>query len=464
MSLQHGVASADRGTPPAVPGALPLLGHVVPLLRRPLEFMDELRRHGPVVRLGLGRVPVYVVTDAQLTYSMLTAESGSFHKGGRLIEALSRFAGNGLATVPDGDRHRRQRRLMQPMFSRSFIAGRAGVMIETARSVVGGWAPGEPRRTDDDMQELTLSVFLSALLGAQPPTEVRREFQRVLPDVMAGTIRATILPRALGAIPTPTQRRYQASLRDLRTAIGALIDAHGARSNDGGPADPDRAGLLDLLLDAADPESGQRMSRTQLEDEVITFVTTNGQASTASILWALYEVGRDPDVERKVHAELDAVCGQRPLRAEDLKSLTYLRRIIHETMRLYGPAWLLTRKVSAPGVLGDFVLPAGADVVFSPYVIHRDPVVYPDPARFDPGRWSPERAASIPRTAFLPFGAGTRQCIGDNFAWDEMTIILAETFRQWRMTPTGDRAPKPVPRVTIHPDRLVMTPEPVRAA
>lgn len=206
------------------------------------------------------------------------------------------------------------------------------------------------------------------------------------------------------------------------------------------------------------------MSRTQLEDEVITFVTTNGQASTASILWALYEVGRDPDVERKVHAELDAVCGQRPLRAEDLKSLTYLRRIIHETMRLYGPAWLLTRKVSAPGVLGDFVLPAGADVVFSPYVIHRDPVVYPDPARFDPGRWSPERAASIPRTAFLPFGAGTRQCIGDNFAWDEMTIILAETFRQWRMTPTGDRAPKPVPRVTIHPDRLVMTPEPVRAA
>ncbi|GAA0241510.1 cytochrome P450 [Cryptosporangium japonicum] len=444
--------------PKAVPGALPLLGHVVPLLRRPLEFMDELRHHGPVVRLGLGRVPVYVVTDAQLTYSMLTAESASFRKGGRLIEALSRFAGNGLATVPDGDRHRRQRRLMQPMFSRSFIAGRAGVMIETARSVVGGWAAGEPRRTDDDMQELTLSVFLAALLGTQPPTDVRQEFQRVLPDVMAGTIRATILPRALGAIPTPTQRRYRASLRDLRTAIGALIDAHGGR-----PADPDRAGLLDLLLDAEDPDSGQRMSRTQLEDEVITFVTTNGQASTASILWALYEVGRAPDVERAVHAELDAVCGDRALRPDDLASLTYLRQIIHETMRLYGPAWLLTRKVSAPGRLGDFELPVGADVVFSPYVIHRDPVVYPDPARFDPGRWSPERARSIPRTAFLPFGAGTRQCIGDNFAWDEMTIILAETFRQWRMAPTG-RVPKAVPRVTIHPDRLVMTPEDVRAA
>lgn len=444
--------------PPVVPGALPLLGHVAPLLRRPLEFMDELRRYGPVVRLGLGRVPVYVVTDAQLTYSMLTAESSSFRKGGRLIEALSRFAGNGLATVPDGDRHRRQRRLMQPMFSRSFVAGRADVMIGTARSVIGGWTAGEPRRTDEDMQELTLSVFLAALLGTQPPTEVRAEFQRVLPDVMAGTIRATILPRALGAVPTPTQRRYRASLHGLRAAIGALIDAHRDRT-----ADPSGTGLLDLLLRAEDPDSGERMSRTQLEDEVITFVTTNGQASTASILWALYEVGRAPDVEQAVHAEIAAVCGDRPLRPEDLKSLTYLRQVIHETMRLYGPAWLLTRKVSAPGVLGDFVLPAGADVVFSPYVVHRDPVVYPEPARFDPGRWSAERSVSIPRTAFLPFGAGTRQCIGDNFAWDEMTIILAETFRQWRMTPERNRTPKAVPRVTIHPDRLVMTPQPVHA-
>lgn len=148
-----------------VPGAVPLLGHVIPLLRDPLEFMDRLRDHGLVVRILLGRVAVYVVTDAALTHEMLTARSRSFGKGGRLIGALGRFAGNGLATVDDGELHRRQRRLMQPMFSPSFIAARSAVMIEVARSVVDAWVPGEAREIDDDMQELTLSVFLAALPG-----------------------------------------------------------------------------------------------------------------------------------------------------------------------------------------------------------------------------------------------------------------------------------------------------------
>ncbi|PRY39812.1 cytochrome P450 [Umezawaea tangerina] len=442
--------ATSTSAPPLAPGGAPLLGHVVPLLRHPLAFMDSLRRHGPVVRIMLGRIPVFVVTDAGLTHEMLTAQASSFGKGGRLIEALSRFAGNGLATVADGDLHRTQRRLVQPMFSRAFIAGRGDTMIEVARSVVDGWAAGEPRELHDDMQELTLSVFLAALLGTEPPEATRRRIQRVLPDVMAGTIRATILPPWLGSVPTPTQRRQRDSFTELRDAIGDLVDEHRRPLRD--------KGLLDLLLDARDPDTGQPMSRRQLEDEVITFVTTNGQASTATVLWALHEIGRHPAVRDRIVAELDEVAPGRPLVGADLGSLTYTRRVVHEAMRLYGPAWLLTRTVTAPASLGGFDLPQGATVVFSPYILHRDPVVYPDPAAFDPDRWSPERARSIPRTAFQPFGGGARQCVGESFAWSEMVIILAETTRRWRMVPDPAVVPRPVPRVTIHPHRLVMTP------
>jgi cytochrome P450 len=448
------------GVPRLVPGAVPLLGHVIPLLRDPLEFMDRLRDHGPVVRIMLGRVAVYVVTDAALTHEMLTARSRSFGKGGRLIEALGRFAGNGLATVADGEPHRRQRRLMQPMFSPSFIAARSAVMIEVARSVVDAWVPGEAREIDDDMQELTLSVFLAALLGSEPPAATRQRIQRVLPDVMAGTIRATVLPRWLGAIPTPAQRRYRASLTQLRGAISDLVDEHQRRRDAAVPAhgEPPPTGLLDLLLDARDAETGRPMSRTQLEDEVITFVTTNGQASTATVLWALYEIERNPQVKARLLREFDHVAEGRALRGTDLPALVYSRQVLHETMRLYGPAWLLTRTVTASAQLGGFALPRGATVVFSPYIIHRDPGVYPRPESFDPDRWDPQRSAAIPRTAFQPFGGGARQCIGEPFAWSEMTIIIAETVRRWRLVRDPAVVPRPVPRVTIHPDRLVMTP------
>ncbi|MEU6554401.1 cytochrome P450 [Streptomyces sp. NPDC046915] len=438
--------------PSPVPGGLPLLGHVIPLLRRPLEFMDSLRDHGPVVRIRLGRLTVYVVTDGELTTEMLTSRSRSFGKGGRLIEALSRFAGNGLATVPDGDAHRTQRRLMQPMFNRSSIAERGDVMFDVARSVVAAWPEGIARELDNDMQELTLSVFLAALLGTEPSTAVRQRFQRVLPDVMAGTIRQTVLPAWIGDVPTPTQRRYRRSLTELRAAIGDLVDEHQRSRGDAGSSEGrSAAGLLDVLLDA-------EMSRRQLEDEVITFVTTNGQASTATVLWALHEIDRSPGVRDRLRAEVEEAAPGRALRGTDLPSLVYTRQVVHETMRVYGPAWLLTRTVNEPAELGGYAIPQGATVVFSPFVIHRDPVVYPEPARFDPDRWSPEQSASIPRHAYQPFGSGGRQCIGENFAWSEMTIILAEIAKRWALVSESGVVPRMVPRVTIHPDRVVMTP------
>jgi cytochrome P450 len=453
-------APAPAPEPPRAPGGLPLVGHGVQLARRPLEFMDGLRRHGAVVRVGLGTSAAYVVTDPELTRTVLVTDAKSFVKGGRIIDALRLFFGDGLATIADGEQHRRNRRLMQPMFNRAHIAGRGEAMIAHVAQLVDAWTEGVARPVNQEMNDLTLSVFLVALFGTALPAGTREEFIRVLPRVMAGTIRQTILPGWFSALPLPAHRRYRADLARLRDLVDHTIE-HGERGQAGAPAG-DRTGdaapgLFRALVDARDPETGQGLGRGQLRDEVVTLLTGSVETTGTTLSWALHEIGRDPEIERRLHEEIDAVCAGRRLRYADLPSLVYTRSVLQETMRLYGPAWLVTRRTTAAVNLGGYRIPAGADVVYSPYILQHDPAVFPDPARFDPDRWDPARAGAIPRASFLAFGAGGRQCIGESFAWSELLIILALIAGRWRLAPADAAPVRPVAQVTVHPDRLLMT-------
>ena len=449
------VAVADAPRPaPVAPGRLPLLGHAVQLARRPLDFMDGLRKYGKVVRIQLGPAPAYVVTDAEVTRTVLVTEPKSFVKGGQIIEALRVFFGDGLATVAEGDLHRRNRRLMQPMFNRVHVAARADAMIGLVAERTRAWSEGEPRAIHDEMNDLTLAAFLVALFGTDLPEAVGREFPRLLPEIMRGTIRQTVLPGWLARLPLPAQRRYQANLVRLRELVDETIDHDLRRQRE----QEDSPGLFRTLTTARDQDTGEGLSRRQLQDEVITLLTGSVETTGTTLAWALYEIARDPEIERKLHEEIDAVCGDRLLRAQDLPSLDYTRRLLQETMRCYGPAWLVTRRTTDAVTLGGYRIPRDTDVVYSPYILQHDPEAFPDPHRFDPDRWAPGRADAIPRGAFLAFGAGNRQCIGESFAWTELVIILAVVAARWRMTAADDRTAKPVAHVTVHPDKLHMTP------
>jgi pentalenene oxygenase len=456
------MSSAAEPLPPApvAPGRLPVLGHAVQLARRPLEFMDSLRRYGTVVRIHLGATPAYVVTDPEAVRAVLVTESKSFVKGGRIIEALRLFFGDGLATIADGEQHRINRRLMQPMFNRVHIASRGDAMIDLVYELVDAWPEGAARPVHHEMNDLTLSAFLAALFGTRLPAQVKQEFTALLPEVMRGTIRQTVLPGWMAALPLPAQRRYRANLARLRELVDETIE----REQREEPARDEAPGLFRALLTARDPDTGEGLSRRQLQDEVITLLTGSVETTGTTLAWALYEIDRDPDIARRIQQEIDTVCDGRPLRYTDLPSLTYTRCVLQETMRRYGPAWLVTRRTTGDVTLGGYRIPGNTDVVYSPYIIQHDPVVFPEPRRFDPDRWTPARAAEIPRISFLAFGAGTRQCIGESFAWVELMIILGVIVSRWRLTATDDRVVRAVAHVTVHPDKLLMTPRAREAA
>ncbi|MER6136454.1 cytochrome P450 [Streptomyces sp. NPDC001815] len=460
---------------PTAPGRLPLIGHGHQLARRPLEFMNALREQGSVVKILIGPTAAYVVTDPAVTRRVLVTEVDAFAKGGKIIDALRVFFGDGLATIADGDLHMKHRRLMQPMFNKAHIATRGDVMISHVRAATEAWAQGVPRDTYEDMNDLTLSTFLVALFGSGLPGQVESEFQSLMPAIMRGTIRQTILPAWVTKLPLPANRAHKRRVARLRALVDQAIDHHRAHLASAGPTAPPagcpahqdeappgdgaaQSGLFSTLLTADDPQTGP-LSRQQLQDEAITLLTGAIETTGTTLAWTLYEISRNPAVERRLHAELDAVCGGRPLRQEDLGSLPYMRSVLKEAMRMYGPAWLVTRTTTRPVVLDGVPIPAGADVVYSPYVHQHDPEVYDDPSSFDPGRWDPERAKGINRSSFLAFGDGRRKCIGEEFAWTELLIVLATVVQRWRLT-LASAPPRPQAIVTVKPDRLSMTPRP----
>ncbi|MEU6525376.1 cytochrome P450 [Streptomyces sp. NPDC046924] len=452
--------------PPTAPGSLPLIGHAHRLARDPLPFITSLRRYGSVVRIRIGPSPAYVVTDPALTRRVLVTEAAHFPKGGRIIDALRLFFGDGLATIADGEAHLRNRRLMQPMFNKSHIADRGDAMIRQVRAMVEAWPQGTPRDVYADMNATTLAAFLVALFGTDLPDRLESEFTSLMPEIMKGTIRQTILPSWITGLPLPANRAHAARVARLRALIDRAVDHHVRRTAHPGtdesgaapaqcphaPAPPTRqAGLFAALLTAETP-----LSRRQLQDEVITLLTGAIETTGTTLAWALYEISRDPGTERLLRDELALVCAGRPLRHEDLDRLVHARRVLQEAIRKYGPAWMVTRTASRDIELGGHRIPEGADVVWSPYLHQHDPEVFPAPDVFDPDRWAPERSQAT-RGSFLAFGDGRRKCIGENFAWTELQIILATILQTWPRIGVTSAAPSAQAVVTVKPDKLTMT-------
>ncbi|MBC7268289.1 MAG: cytochrome P450, partial [Streptomyces sp.] len=415
----------------------------------------------PVVRIRIGPTPAYVLTDPALARRVLITDAAHFLKGGRVFDALRGFFGDGIATIADGDAHLRNRRRLQPMFNRAHIAARTDPMVERVRALVGSWREGQGRDVHADMNEVGLAAFLTALFGTHLPDRLAAEFTRLMPVIMRGTLRQTILPDRLTRLPLPANRAHETNLRRLRAIIDEAVD-HARGPADAAPTPtasaahgcphhtPQGEGLLQTLLTAETP-----LSRQQLQDEVITLLVGAVETTGTTLAWTLYELSRHDQITARLRAELDAVCGARPVRYEDLDRLPYVRQVLQEAIRRYGPVWLTTRKAARTVDLDGHRIPAGSDVVWSPYLYQHDPHVFPAPDRFDPDRWTPEHAKE-PRGSFLAFGAGRRQCIGEAFAWTELAIILATVLQTWSAFRLTSRVPRPQAVMTVTPDVLTM--------
>jgi cytochrome P450 len=226
----------------------------------------------------------------------------------------------------------------------------------------------------------------------------------------------------------------------LKSAEAAPRDGSGAKD------------LLTLLLTARDDE-GNSMSDQQLRDEVITLLLAGHETTALNLSWTWYLLAQTPEVEQKLHAELDAVLGGRPPAVSDLPKLQYTDRIIRETLRLYPPAWRVFRRTEEPFKVGDYLLPPGSNIVLSQWVTQRDPRWFTEPERFNPDRWNEETAAKLPRFAYFPFGGGPRVCIGAGFAMMEATLLLATIAQRYRIRLAPHQRVEPLASITLRPKK-----------
>ncbi|QLL06591.1 cytochrome P450 [Mycobacterium vicinigordonae] len=437
-------------TPPVAPGRLPVLGHLGALARDPLGYMARLRSVGDVVAIHLGPRVAYLVTSHDLVRDMMTSQSESFTRGA-LFERAGKALGQGLL-VSDGELHRRQRRLLQPAFHRQQIARYTAVMAESAQTLSRAWRPGGSIEVAHEIHTMALAVVCRGLFQTDVGQSAVSRVEQALIAINQGVIWQTFYPfEWLAQLPIPVNRRFQRAIADVRELVAELVAAYRCSGQGGQSA-------LAMLLEARDEDTGQPMSDCQVRDEVLTLLLAATETSSTTLSWLFYELDRHPEIEREVVRELDDKLGAEPITYDNLRDLELLKRVVHEALRLHTPNSILTRRTVEEVRLGQFQIPAGVEVAFSPTAIHRDPTVYDDPLAFKPDRWAAEHSAPVPRHTFIPFGIGKHKCIGDAFAMTEMLVTAATILRDWHLSLEPKVRVRERPWAIVQPQGLRMTP------
>lgn len=425
---------------PTVPGRLPVIGHTLAMLRQRLAFTAKLRSHGDLVRVWLGPLPVHFATTPELVHQVLSGPGEKFGKG-LLVDKLRRAFGNGLVST-DGEFHRRQRRMIQPALHRPALEHHAAVMTESAAVLVDSWRPGQVLQLDRVAQDFAIGVVGRTLFSTDFDPHVSAEIRRHTPTMIRlGVVRAL----APGWLALPVNRRFDNAVARVHRVVDDIV-AHGRA---------DRHDLLSTLVGARD-EHSLPMNARQVRDEVVTLLVAGSETTGVALSWLFHELAANPDVADRVHAEVDEVVGRRPATLADVPDLRYTRRVIAEVLRKY-TLWIMMRRARADVTLGGVELPAGTDVAFSPHALHHDPRSHPEPERFDPDRWLPDRAAVVPRGAYVPFAGGLHHCPGHQFAQYELAIATATVAARWRLVPVPGRPVRPKVVGLMYPDRLPMT-------
>ncbi|MEU3752697.1 cytochrome P450 [Streptomyces olivoreticuli] len=436
----------------AAPRRLPLVGHALLLGRRPLEFLTSLPALGDLVELRIGTKQAFLPCHPELVQKVLL-NARVYDTGGPVKEKARPILGNGLITSDWAD-HRRQRRMVQPAFHPARIATYAGVMHEECAAHAATWEAGKPVDISDAMQGLTARVTARALFSTEMAPHSVAEIQRSLPVMVEGAYRRAVDPTGLLAkLPLAANREFDAALGRLHALIDGIVGDYRRTGED-------RGDLLSALLAARDDEDGGQMSDQEVHDQVITLLLAGVETTASALTWAWHLLAAHPEAERRLHAEVDEVLAGRTPTYADVPKLAYTQRVFTETLRLYPPAWMYTRMTTEDTELGGHRLRAGTDILISPYVIHRMPGLFADPEDFDPDRWLPERAKDVARGSYLPFGAGSRKCIGDVFGMTEATLALAALASRWRLRPVPGVAVRPRAQMSLTAGPLPMVPEP----
>jgi cytochrome P450 len=461
-----------------------MLRDLLRIQRDPLGYLQStVDRFGDVVAFPLPRTPVLLINEPQGVRQILVDNARNYSKDTVQYGALSAVTGAGLLTT-DGAQWRRRRRIARPAFHHGTLDGVAAEAVRAAERVVGQWSArcdgavssdgsvssegavssdgsvssgGAVVDVDSAVMRATLEVVGRTLFDADLAADGER-IVRAVHDALDVVVRRARRPRPAW-LPSPSARRLGRAVRTLDVTCARVVAARRARGVEGGDD------LLGLLLRSAGPGPDcAGLSDREIRDELVTLVIAGHETVASSLTWALQLLAENVTAQDEVAAEVASVLGGRDPGWADLPALTFTRQVVDEALRLYPPAWLLTRRAVAADVVAGVSVPAGTLLIISPWLLQRRPQAWLAPTRFDPGRFAAPRSAA-PRGDYLPFGWGPRLCIGRDFALVEVVLMLATVVQRVRLDVVrhGGVAVRPQtdPLVTLRPRgglRLVVTP------
>ncbi|MEZ0486177.1 cytochrome P450 [Fibrella aquatica] len=441
-------------TPAPVHPGLPVFGNALSLARNPLGFFTKLhRQYGQVVRISIGGRRQYLILQPDDVKYVLQENNRNYVRSPAFM-VLKRFLGEGLLTS-DGDFWRKQRRLAQPAFHRQKIALLAETMVQESAAWVDSLARldlSKPVDISQSYMDVTMLIVCKTLFSTN--VEGRLDgLSHSLETLNVLANKALLTPIKIPRTwPTPNNIRYDRALKQVNALIYEFIHTRkqtGDRQDD----------LLDMLLYATDEDTGEGMSEQQLRDECVTLFTAGHETTAVSMAWLTYLLAQHPDVVDKLRAEADTVLGSNvpgelpPVAA--FRSMPYALQVVQEALRLYPPAWAMSRMALNDDQIGPYRIPKGDTIIVSPYLLHHDPTNWPDPERFDPDRFAEGRDKDRPAYAYLPFGGGPRLCIGNQFALMEMQILLTFFVRTFDFELINAAAIKPKPLISLRPNQPI---------
>lgn len=422
-----------------------VLGNLLDLRNRPLDFLLEMSREfGEIAIFHVGSRPVVFINSSEYIHTVLVERADNFEKTPNVRDYLRPMLGNGLL-ISLNEFHKRQRKLVAPAFQHRRIVTFADIMASYTEQMQETWPDGVVLDVAAEMMHLTLEIVAKTLFDSNLAAETG-ELGDALTVAMHYTIgKFSALVQTPLTWPTPGNMRFQKARARLDATIYRLITE---RRHSG----KDRGDLMSMLLRACNEDDGTFMNDAQLRDEVMTLILAGHETTANALAWTWYLLAKHPDVYARLREEVDRVLSGRTPAFADLPNLPYVLQVLKESMRVYPPAWVIGRYAIKQTQLGDHVIPANTAVTISPYALHRRPDYFPDPERFDPDRFVLEAEQLLPRQAYLPFGAGPRICIGNQFAMMEAQIILTTLAQRvtFELAP-GQGPVEPEPLVALRP-------------
>lgn len=444
MTTTQDLLLTEKTTLPPGPRRLPYIGNLLSLRRDPLGYLQQLQRtYGKMATIHLTKNPIVLLFQPEHVRTVLVESPRSFSN-----QALSQRDGNaaneGLLTI-DGEKHRQQRRAVQPAFHKKRVEGYASTIEQYTQDLLQTWLPGDTVDMSQAMQQLTLRIVSKCLFNIDLSNQL---------DALSGTFNDVIGSSNSVAEdvlniridnPVTGYGKRMAAMRKLDMLIYTLIAQRRADTHE----QDDFLSMLIAAPDGVEPET--LLNDKQIHDHILTFIAAGHETTANALVWTFYLLAQHPVIREKLLAELHTVLAGRTPTIEDLSQLTYTDWVLNESMRLYPPAWMQLRFVAQEIEIDGVHLQPGTMVMLSQWVLHRRPDIWGDPEAFRPERWNPQHAQTIPAGAYFPFGAGPRMCIGMPFAQMEAKIILANILQHYTPQPLTGYQPGLNPTITLRP-------------